>query len=141
MAREIKNNEFENTSNDRNQETNERLEGLAGAEMADRGPKGMSSFTGDDDDAETRPVTHLYAEPGGADDDDLDDDDDDLEDDDLDIDDEDLDVDDDDAVEIDETIADDDLDDDLEFCPGLLTEDDVSLNRLPVMTMFRFAHG
>ncbi len=119
MAREINNNEFD-SSNGRNEGMNdrERLEGLAASEMADRGPKGMSSFTGEEDGTETRPVSHMYAEPGGKsgalDDDDMDDDDDDLDiddDDDLDID-EDIEVEDDDAVEIDDTITDDDLEDD-----------------------------
>jgi len=117
MAREIKNNEF-NSNESRNESFNDRdrLEGLAASEMADRGPKGMSAFTGEEDGTETRPVTHMYAEPGGssaADDDDVDDDDDFDDDDDLDIDDEDMDVDDDDDVEIDDNITDDDLDDDL----------------------------
>ena len=108
MAREINNNEFSS-----NEDRNDRLEGLAASEMADRGPKGMSSFTGEEDGTETRPVSHLYAEPGGVDgvDDDEDDDDDFDDDDDLDID-EDIEVDDDDAVEIDDTITDDDLEDD-----------------------------
>ena len=117
MAREINNNEF-NSSNGRNEGMNdrERLEGLAASEMADRGPKGMSSFTGEEDGTETRPVSHMYAEPGGKsgalDDDDIDDDDDDFDDDDdLDIDEE-IEVEDDDAVEIDDTITDDDLEDD-----------------------------
>lgn len=117
MAREINNNEF-NSSNGRNEGMNdrERLEGLAASEMADRGPKGMSAFTDEEDGTETRPVTHMYAEPGGKsgalDDDDIDDDDDDFDDDDdLDID-EDIEVEDDDAVEIDDTITDDDLEDD-----------------------------
>lgn len=116
MAREINNNEL--NSNGRNDGTNdrERLEGLAASEMADRGPKGMSAFTGEEDGTETRPVSHMYAEPGGKsgtlDDDDIDDDDEDFDDDDdLDID-EDIEVEDDDAVEIDETITDDDLEDD-----------------------------
>lgn len=117
MAREINNNEF-NSSNGRNDGSidRERLEGLAASEMADRGPKGMSSFTGEEDGTETRPVSHMYAEPGGKsgalDDDDIDDDDDDFDDDDdLDIDEE-IEVEDDDAVEIDDTITDDDLEDD-----------------------------
>lgn len=114
MAREIKNTEFD-SNNDRNEgmADRERLEGLAASEMADRGPKGMSSFTGEDEGSETRPVTRMYAEPGGTDDDDLDDDDDDM-DDDLDID-EDIDVEDDDAIEIDDTVTDEDLDDDLDL--------------------------
>jgi len=110
MAREIKKNEADNHE-DNLFNDKDRLEGFAASEMADRGPKGMSSFTGEDDGTETRPVTHMYAEPGGApgDEDDVDDDDDEFdEDDDLDIDD---DVDDDDDLEIDDP-ADDDLDDD-----------------------------
>jgi hypothetical protein len=118
MAREINNNEF---SSNNERIDRDRLEGLAASEMADRGPKGLSSFTGEEDGTETRPVSHLYAEPGGADDDiDDDDDDDDFDDDDdLDID-EDIEVEDDDAVEIDETITDDDLEDD----DDLLLDDD-----------------
>ena len=126
MARERNNNEFDNTNNERNEGLNERLEGLAASEMADRGPKGMSSFTGEEDGTETRPVTHMYAEPGGTDDDDVDDDDDDFDDDeDLDLDDEDIEVDDDDDVEIDETITDDDLEDDLVLDDDEEEEDDL----------------
>ncbi len=120
MAREIRSNAFDNQNSDLGGMDTERLAGFAGAEMADRGPKDVSGITGRNDEAETRPVTNMFAEPGGEEgDEDYDDEDDDMDLDDDDLGDEDGLVDDDDDVEIDETLDDEDMTDD-----DLLLDDD-----------------
>jgi hypothetical protein len=106
MEREIKNNKDMDTSL-----SNERLEGLAASEMADRGPKPIDTTKNNWPDADGKTSLMGVSNPGNEAGDDDDDDDDDI---DLD-DDEDLDaaapaVADIDSVEIDDTDVETDLD-------------------------------
>jgi len=99
--------------------SNERLEGFAASEMADRGPKAVRMDRRDSDEAAVRPVTAI--------DEDEDFDDDDMEDDDLALDD--VEMDDVDADTADAAVlADDtDLDDDVELDDDDDEDDDDSV--------------